>query len=101
MRPMFCADWRVVMFAVAGFAVLPLASQAQQKDPPVKPGNEATGAVGSKVEQMKADCPPKTEAGDKQKQHPPTQAMNKNVPPMNPGDCPADDAATGTKTPPK
>ncbi len=98
MRPMFCADWRVLMLAVTSVAVLPLASlQAQQAEP----GKDATPAVGSQVPAMKADCPPKTEAGDKQKQHPPTQAMNKNVPPMNPGDCPADDATTGTKTPPK
>ena len=102
MRPMFCADWRVLMLAVTSVAVLPLASlQAQQQDPQVKPGNEATGAVGSKVETMKPGCNPKTEAGDKQKQHPATEAMNKNVPSMNPADCPADDASTGTKTPPK
>ena len=102
MRPMFCADWRVLMLAVTSVAVLPLASlQAQQQDPQVKPGNEATTAVGSKVEQMKPDCAPKTMAGNKQKEHPPTARMDKNVPPMNPGDCPADDAATGTKTPPK
>ena len=99
MRPMFCADWRVVMLAVASLSILPL--QAQQKEQPVKPGTEATDAVGSKVEQMKPDCAPKTMAGNEQKQHPPTDAMNKNVPPMNPQDCVASDATTGTKQPPK
>jgi hypothetical protein len=94
---MFCADWRVLMFAVASFSVLPLASQAQQ----AQPGTEATPAVGTQVPAMKPDCAPKTMAGNEQKQHPPTDAMNKAVPPMNPQDCVASDAATGTKTPPK
>ena len=48
---------------------------------------------------MKPDCVPKTMSGNKQKEHPPTAVMDKNVPPMHPGDCPADDAATGTKRP--
>jgi hypothetical protein len=99
MRPIFCADWRVVMLAVASLSVLPL--QAQQKDPPVKPGTDATDAVGSKVEQMKPDCAPKTMAGNEQKQQPATDAMNKAVPPMTAQDCMASDAATGTKQPPK
>jgi hypothetical protein len=98
MRPIFCADWRVLMLSVASSTILTFAVAAQTK---VEPGNDATNNVGSKVETMKPDCAPKTETGDKQKQHPPTDAMNKAVPPMNPTDCPADDAATGTKTPPK
>jgi hypothetical protein len=73
------------------------APQAQQ----VTPGTDPTNAVGSKVEAMKPDCAPKTMSGNKQKEHPPTQAMNQNVPPMHPGDCPADDAVTGTKETPK
>jgi hypothetical protein len=90
MRPMFCADWRVVMLAVVSLSVLPLQAQQQQE---VKPGNEATGAVGSKVEPMKPDCAPKTDAGAKQKQHPPTEIMNKNVPTMGQnGECPDQDA---------
>jgi hypothetical protein len=98
MRPMFCADWRVVMLAVVSFSALPLMPLQAQK---VQPGKEATEAVGGQVEPMKPNCPSKTEAGDKQPQHPPTDAMNKNVPPMNPEDCPADDKVTGTKEPPK
>ena len=104
MRPMFCADWRVVMFAVASFSVLPLMplqAQQQGQGQEVKPGTDATDAVGSKVEPMKPDCAPKTMAGNEQKQQPATDAMNKAVPPMNPQDCMASDAATGTKTPPK
>ena len=86
------------MLAIASFAVLPLKPlQAQQ----VKTGTNPTDAVGSKVEAMKPDCAPKTMSGNKQKEHPPTAVMDKNVPPMHPGDCPADDAATGTKQPPK
>jgi len=98
MRPLFCADWRMLLLAVASSAILPLtAAQAQQ----VKPGAEATDAMGSKVEPMKPKCPPTTEAGEKQKQLPATDTMNKAVPPMNPQDCPAEDAATGTKEPGK
>ena len=98
MHPMFYADWRVLLLAAASSALFPLAAaQAQQ----AKPGAEATGAMGSQVEPMKPNCPPKTEAGDKQQQHAPTDAMNKAVPPMNPQDCPAEDAQTGTKQPTK
>lgn len=100
MRPIFCADWRVLMLAIASLAIVPAASLQAQQDQP-KSGTEATPAVGSQVAPMKPGCPPATEAGDKQKQHPPTEAMNKAVPPMKAGDCPADDAMTGTKQPPK
>lgn len=94
------ADWRIALMAVTGFAVLsltPLQAQQDQK----KSGTEATSAMGTQVPQMKPDCAPKTMAGNKQKEQAPTAAMNEAVPPMKAGDCPADDASTGTKTPPK
>jgi hypothetical protein len=98
MRPVSSSNTLAAILAVTSFAVLPLmAQQAQQ----VQPGTDATDAVGSKVEAMKPDCAPKTISGNKQKEHPPTQAMDQNVPPMHSGDCPADDAVTGTKQPPK
>ena len=101
MRPLFCADWRVLMLAAASVAVLPFASlKAQQNQQgQAQPGTEATPAVGGQVAPMKPDCQPTTAGGEKKPEHAPTAAMNKNVPPMNPQDCPADDAVTGTKTP--
>ena len=105
MRPIFCADWRVLMLAVVSTGVLsfmPLqAQQAPQGQGQAQPGTEATPAVGSQVAPMKPGCAPTTATGDKQQQHAPTQAMNQNVPAMNPQDCPTEDANTGTKQPPK
>jgi hypothetical protein len=86
------------MLAVTSLAVLPLMAQQTQQ---VKPGTDVTEAMGSKVEAMKPDCAPQTMSGNKQTEHPPTQAMDQKVPPMHQGDCPADDAVTGTKHPPK
>lgn len=102
MRALFCADWRVLMLAAASIAVFPFASlQAQTEQGQGKVGTEATPAMGSQVAPMKPDCASSTAGGDKKVEHAPTAAMSKNVPPMNPQDCPADDAVTGTKTPPK
>ena len=79
MRPQFCADWRILMLSAAGLAAVPFAALAQQP----APGTEGTPAMTTQVPKMKPDCPPKTDAGAKQKQHPPTDVMNKNVPAMS------------------
>jgi hypothetical protein len=76
--------------AAATLALSPIgAVQAQQ------PGTEATGAMGSKVDQMKPDCPTTTASGEKQREHAPTAAMDKQVPTMTAdGECPDGQIAT-------
>jgi hypothetical protein len=85
---------RVMAFIIGTLAAASTASsQSQQK----APGTEATPAMGDQVKQMKPDCPPKTAQGDKQKEHPPTQAMDKQVPTMTAeGGCPDEKVPPGT-----
>jgi hypothetical protein len=86
---------RVMALVIGTLAAASTASSQSQQQP--APGTEATPAVGSQVQQMKPDCPPKTAQGDKQKEHPPTQAMDKQVPTMTAeGGCPDEKVAPGT-----
>ncbi|WP_088344964.1 MULTISPECIES: hypothetical protein [Rhodomicrobium] len=100
MHGYFAGYCRLPLLALA-IAALPASLKAQQP-PPLQPGTEATEAVGSQVQPMKPDCPPATEAGDRQKQHPPTAGLSEKVPTMTPpGDCPVPAPQPGTKSQPK
>jgi hypothetical protein len=86
------------MLSAAGLTVAPLTVLAQQP----APGTEGTPAMTTQVPKMKPDCPPKTSAGDKQKQHMPTDVMNKNVPAMTDDDkCATDPSQTKNEEQPK
>ena len=77
------------------FTVSQLASLHAQE----KSGTAATPAVGSEVETMKPDCPPKTASGEEQKQHAPTKALSKEVPTMTAsGECPDESTSTKAET---
>lgn len=87
MRCSLAANLRIAALAMSAAALLPIAGLQAQQPPPVKPGTEATGAVGSQVEPMKPEC--ETATGERQQQHPPTAGLSEKVPTMTPqGDCP-------------
>lgn len=89
MRSSFAAHLRITALALTATAFLPVTALQAQQPPPVKPGTEATDAVGSKVETMKPDCEPKTATGERQQQHPPTAGLSEKVPTMTAqADCP-------------